>query len=128
MACIDTKNVSLPSRMTITRLFFYATFATCLVWTGVADARVATDLPAAAGTVGAPAAASVPAFKAPVAHTPASHARATSAAPVKKKARGAAAAEASAAGTYHVSHPSHPLESYQNAVTPRPATDPATER
>src|ERR1700761_3380236 len=107
--------------MTNTRLLFYATFATCLTWAGVAFAHPAMDgAPATAQSASAPVAAS--ALKAPAsrAKTNASHV-AAKAAPVTREKR-KAAPQASANGSYHLLHMPHPRDSYQNAVTPLPVT------
>lgn len=99
--------------MTITRLFFCTTFAAGLAWSGVAPAHASPEeVPAAAATVGKPVT--------PVQMAPSPHKAAPAA---KKSTKAAATRQASVGGGYPLSHRPHPLDSYQNAVTPRPAAD-----
>jgi hypothetical protein len=102
--------------MTITRLFFYATSVTCLCWAGMARAYPSIDsAPAAASTVAAPASKTAK----PLPSSSHAHAMKT---PAKKTGKSGAATEASAGDTYHLMHSTHSLDSYQNAMTPPPAT------
>jgi hypothetical protein len=101
--------------MTITRVLFYATLATCPLWAGVVTAHPTPDgTPAAAASV---AAAAAPTKPAPHVATKPSQVDAKS--PRKR----ASSPEASAGEPYHLSHTPHRLDSYQNAVTPPPATN-----
>jgi hypothetical protein len=81
----------------------------------------ADDAPAGTSTVAAPAAVS--------AHKPASQAHTTAsqvdakAPPATKASHAKPAPAASTTDTYHLSHRPHQLDSYQNALTPPPATN-----
>jgi len=107
--------------MTITRLFFYATFATCPLWATVAVAHPSPqDAPAAAASVSAPAAPF--ASKKPASHV-ATKSSQVDAKPAGGTGKMASSPEASANAPYHLSHTPHRLDSYQNAVTPPPSTN-----
>ena len=105
--------------MTITRLFFYATLATCLLWGRAAWAHPTLDgVPASAASAGQSVT--------PAAKTPASHAQTHTSKTIKpaKSIKGTSSRQASAGNSYSLSHQPHQIDSYQNAVTPPPvATD-----
>jgi len=105
--------------MTITRLFFYATFVTCMASASVALAYAgAEDAPATSTSTHASGAAAT--LKG------ASQARAHAsqvAAKDEKNVAGAKSALPATKGSYRLPHPSRQLDSYQNAVTPPPATN-----
>lgn len=100
--------------MTITRVLFYATLATCLLWAGVVSAHPTPDgVPAAAASV----AAAAPTKPAPHVATKSSQVD------TKSPRKLTSSPEASAGAPYHLSHTPHRLDSYQNAVTPPPSTN-----
>ena len=101
--------------MTITRLFFYATFATCQLLASAAWAYpTPDDVPASAASASRPAAKTSP----PHAQT---HTSSNQAKPSKAKAsKGAGSQQASTGDAYSLSHPSRHVDSYQKAVTPPP--------
>jgi hypothetical protein len=108
--------------MTITRLFFYATLATCPLWGGAAWAHPTLDgLPATASSAATPVTAEP---KASSLHAQPSSAHGKSKTPPATKAvKGAVNRQASTAGAYSLSHQPHQLDSYQKAVTPPVTTD-----
>jgi len=105
--------------MTITRLFFYATFVTCALPTGAVFARdLPQDMPAASTSARAVAASHT------VTSASQAHAKSqTSQASKANKYESAKPAKAPARESYRLPHPLRQMDSYQNAVTPPPAAN-----